>query len=201
MAKAKINRVHDAESGVSTFTMVESKELVECNSIVLLGPVGVVPTAEVLKRNAEYWSKLPLIVRRLVQHGINAKVGDSASDPKDGIKVMQTAWQGLVEGKWSQGGGRGASLDPLDVAIKTETIKQIQNRRGGTQLAAKEFFTNAESPEAAFRGACSKDIPRAKVTNLWERLIAGETAYVEDMAAVELRKAERAAAAMVPAKK
>lgn len=51
-------------------------------------------------------SDLPAdMVTRLALHGLNAKVGDSASDPNDNaIEQMRKTWGELLEGNWSARG-------------------------------------------------------------------------------------------------
>lgn len=66
----------------------------------------------------DFWETVPTMIRHLILHGINGKVGDTvAAKDKDGPKTMADSWKALVAGTWSQGGG-GSPLDTYTVVLR-----------------------------------------------------------------------------------
>ena len=97
MAAKRIDRKIDIETGNVTFT--------------------VVATGEALTVNA---SELSEEVRnRVVIHGLNAKVGDSAADPEvDAMAQLVSTWDQLKSGTWNvRGTGGGARVTVLAEAM------------------------------------------------------------------------------------
>ncbi len=106
MPQKRINRKKDYETGVVTFTVMESGEELVC---------------EVEKVFPGY-GKMTSIAQHLAVHAVNAKVGDSAADPNSGssLAAMTTTWDQLVSGEWSargEGGSGGARVTVLAEAI------------------------------------------------------------------------------------
>ncbi len=89
----------------------------------------------------EFWAKLPAIVRHLILHGVNGKVGDTvASKDKDGFTTMADSWNALVAGTWSSGGG-GATLDTYIVVLRqavSDALVAIGAKRVDADKAARE---------------------------------------------------------------
>lgn len=62
------------------------------------------------------------IKSRLVMHGMNAKVGDSAAgcNGQDAVDAITSTWNSLKEGKWTErvsGGGDKVSLSAIKGAL------------------------------------------------------------------------------------
>ena len=102
MAAKRIDRKIDPASGDVTFT--------------------VVGTGETLTVNAKALSID--IQTRVVMHGLNAKVGDSAADPNvDAMKQLVSTWDQLVAGSWNTRGGGGGPR----VTVLAEAMFEVQS--------------------------------------------------------------------------
>lgn len=104
MAKKRINREKDFNKGSVKFTVLETGAELVCNL-----------------------SELPKeITNHLLVHAINAKVGDSAADPKvDAMTAMQETWAQLVAGEWNARSGEGSGAGRVTllaegIALATE---------------------------------------------------------------------------------
>ncbi len=111
MAQKRIDRKKDYEGGTVTFTVLETSEQLVCDVAQLF------PS----------FDKLPSIAKHLAVHAVNAKVGDSAADPKldNAIAAMQITWDQLVAGEWSARGEGGAG--GARITVLAEAIAQVKN--------------------------------------------------------------------------
>lgn len=108
MAKQRIKRSIDSDKNVVTFTIVKSgKELV-------VNPKDFTPE----------------IIARLILHGINGKVGDSAADPKlDPMEQLVATVDQLKTGTWAQrssGSGGGSQSTLLAEALIRVTGQDME---------------------------------------------------------------------------
>lgn len=104
MAQQRIKRSIDSEAGNVTFEIVASG-------------------AKLVVKAADFSAD---IQSRLILHGINGKVGDSAADPKlDAMEQLQATVKQLTEGTWAAraSGGGGASSTLLSEALIRVTGK------------------------------------------------------------------------------
>ncbi len=109
MAQKRIHRDKDNDGGKVTFTVLESGEVLECN-------VGEIFPG---------FKDLSSVAKRLAVHAVNAKVGDSAADPKEpAYEAMKTTWDQLVAGEWSTRGEGGAG--GARVTVLAEAIAQVK---------------------------------------------------------------------------
>ncbi len=126
--ESRIIRTRNIASGLISFLDKRSKKTVTCDARDLfkdlpeagfdIAPFDYSVRAEQDANWLEFWTALPLIVRHLILHGINGKVGDTvASKDKDGPKTMRESWKALVGAIWSQGGG-GSPLDTFTVVLR-----------------------------------------------------------------------------------
>lgn len=109
MAQKRIDRKINVEKGTVTFTVLADGSQLVCN-------VGEV---------APKYEKLPTVAQRLLFHAVNAKVGDSAADPKleSPMLAMETTWKQLLAGEWtSRGEGGGGSRR----TVLAEAIAQVK---------------------------------------------------------------------------
>ena len=96
MSAKRIDRNIDVETGNVTFT--------------------VVGTGEVLTVNANELSKE--VQTRVMMHGLNAKVGDSAADPEaNAMTQLISTWEQLKSGTWNVRGSGGARVTVLAEAM------------------------------------------------------------------------------------
>lgn len=111
----------------------------------------------------EFWTSLPAILRHLVLHGVNGKVGDTvASADKDGPKTMAASWAALKAQTWSQGGG-GSPLDTYTVVLRemiSDALVSIGVKKAEAQkttrdnhAAAYRLFIEALTPVVKGEGA------------------------------------------------
>lgn len=118
MAQKRIDRKKDFDAGVVTFTVLDNGEQLVCN----------------LADVAPGFDKMPAITRHLLVHAVNAKVGDSAADPKEAAMVaMITTWDQLVKGEWSArgegtGGARVTVLAQAIAKVKDKTVEEVAAR-------------------------------------------------------------------------
>ena len=141
MAAKRIDRKIDLETGNVTFTIVET------------GKSLVVNASELSEE----------IRNRIVMHGLNAKVGDSAADPDaDAHTQLASTWEQLKEGTWNTRGGGGAAR----VTVLAEAMFAVQN--GDLTLDAIVDLLEAMSKEQR------RDIPKkhAKVKSAMEEIKA-----------------------------
>ena len=102
MAAKRIDRQIDVETGNVTFTVMDS------------GKALVVNASELSEE----------IRTRVLMHGLNAKVGDSAADPEvDAFTQLVSTWDQLVGGTWNVRGSGGGSR----VTVLAEAMFAIQN--------------------------------------------------------------------------
>ena len=106
MAKQRIKREKDFETGSVTFTVLETGESL---------------TVNVADVSAE-------LTNHLLVHAINAKVGDAAADPKvDAMEAMSNVLQQLKDGTWTSkaGGGGGQKSTQLSEALVRVTGQDL----------------------------------------------------------------------------
>lgn len=112
MAKKRINREKNVETGVVTFTNIADGQTVECD----------------VKQIFPQYAELSDVQRQAVMHAINAKVGDSAADPNaDAVEAMKSTWANLVNGEWNtrSAGEGGTRITQLAKALQRVTGKDM----------------------------------------------------------------------------
>ena len=155
MAARRINRTIDLSSGTVTF--------------------DVIATGQALVASASELSDE--IKLRLMLQGINAVVGDSASDPNvDALSLMEARWGKLKEGQWtvrSTGTGTprvtmfaeavaiAAKVSVEDAIEKLATMSDEERKelRGhsGVKLAMQEIRAKRAAEEAKKAKKAAKD--------------------------------------------
>ncbi len=96
-----------------------------------------------------FWLDLPIIVRHLILHGINGKVGDTvAAKDKNGPETMTASWKALCANIWSQGGG-GSPLDTYTVVLREMVSDALVST--GTKRVEADKVTR-DDPAAAYMG-------------------------------------------------
>ena len=226
--ESRVIRTRNIESGVISFEDVKTKKTVLCAARDLFpfesftdpAPKDEKDSDKVARLEvgdkvwSDFWTGLPVIVRHLILHGVNGKVGDTvASADKDGPKTMRASWKALVAGTWSQGGG-GSPLDTYTVVLRemiSDALVSIGHKKADAQKAAREnhagayrLFIESLTPAVKDENAESRI---ARVTegfnNVWPTIQA--TAKTEadrrDNAAPVVDVAALLAAATLPAKK
>ncbi len=135
--ESRVIRTRNIATGVISFLDKPSKKTLVCEARDLFEPLNDARREAGLYRLDElfdyekpveddanwlkFWLELPSIIRHLILHGINAKVGDTvAAKDKDGFATMSDSWKALCAGTWSQGGG-GSPLDTYTVVLR-ETV-------------------------------------------------------------------------------
>ena len=139
MSAKRIDRKIEIENGNVTFT--------------------VLATGKELVVNANELSED--IRNRILMHGLNAKVGDSAANPEvDAFAQLVSTWDQLKEGTWNTRGGGGAAR----VTVLAEAMFAVQN--GDLSLDAIVDQLDAMSKEQR------RDIPKkyAKVKASMEEI-------------------------------
>lgn len=100
----RISREVNAEAGAVTFTVTESGASLTCALAELPDDVKV----------------------RLMLHGLNAKVGDSAADKNtDALEKMTGVWDSLKAGEWTQ---RGGGESGPRITILAEALARVRDR-------------------------------------------------------------------------
>ena len=114
MAKQRIKREKDFEKGTVSFTVLDTGD-----------SFGVKV------------SDLPEEIKTaLLVHGINAKVGDAAADPKvDPMAAMQSVWEQLKSGTWAarsagDGTGRVTVLAEALQKVTGQPMDDVQDKLG-----------------------------------------------------------------------
>lgn len=138
MAKAKESRVirtRNIGAGTISFLDKPSKKTLVCDMADLFPSMS-------REEFDKFWASLPVILRHLVLHGVNGKVGDTvASKDKDGFTTMSDSWAALCADTWSQGGG-GSPLDTYTVVLRqavSDALVAIGFKRvDATKAAAKD---------------------------------------------------------------
>ena len=126
--ESRVIRTRNIATGVISFLDKPSGKTLVCNARDLW-PADTFESEEAW---LEFWTALPIIVRHLVLHGINGKVGDTvAAKDKDGFATMSDSWKALCAGTWSQGGG-GSPLDTYTVVLR-ETVSDAMVAACGTK--------------------------------------------------------------------
>lgn len=137
MSKKRIDRKVNVESGAVTFTVLDTGKVLAAN-------ISDFPDA---------------IVRRLVLHGINAKVGDSAANPDvDAYEALSSTLEQLKAGTWNVKGAGGASR----VTILAEAIARVKNK--STEEVMETFDAQEEAlSEEGFKAWKAKLAKNPKV--------------------------------------
>lgn len=125
MAKKRIDREKNIESGTVTFTVIETGAKLEC---------------DVTKLFPQY-ADFSEVQRQAVIHAINAKVGDSAANPKeDALTVMTSTWENVLAGDWNvRGTGEGST--------RTTLLAEAVQRVTGQEMDAVTEKLNSMSDE------------------------------------------------------
>lgn len=118
MAKARIKREFNVETGIMAFTELASSERLECDLNALYP--GYADMTEIAKRG--------------VGHFVNAKCGDSAADPTNpAIPQIRGTWDLLVgsagdgsDGVWSSRGDGTGGTKQTDLAVAVFTVMSTQ---------------------------------------------------------------------------
>lgn len=109
MAQKRIDRKRDYEAGTITFTVLDTGEQLVCD------------IAQLFPGYADFSP----VAKHLAVHSVNAKVGDSAADPKEpAMAAMTTTWDQLVAGEWSSRGEGGAG--GTRITVLAEAIAQVK---------------------------------------------------------------------------
>ena len=102
MAAKRIDRKIDVVTGDVTFTVVDTGKFLVVNASELSDDIRT----------------------RVLMHGLNAKVGDSAADPEaDAFTQLVSTWDQLKAGTWNTRGGGGAAR----VTVLAEAMFATQN--------------------------------------------------------------------------
>jgi len=118
MAKKRIDRSIDLANSTVTFTVMDTSESLSA-------------------RVADFPAD---IVNRLILHGINAKVGDSAADPTvNAFDALKSTVEQLIAGTWNVRGSGGGPR----VTVLAEALSQVT----GQPLDAVVDKLDAMSPE------------------------------------------------------
>jgi len=113
MAKARIKREKDFENGSVTFTVIET---------------GKSMTVNVNDYSDE-------IKNKLLVHAVNAKVGDSAADPKeDALAAMVKTHEQLAAGNWSS---RGEGTGGAKTTLLLEAMQRVFPDRSEEEIREK----------------------------------------------------------------
>ena len=153
MAKQRIKREKDFDKGLVKFTDIATGAELEVD-------VNKLPDA---------------IKTSLLVHGVNAKVGDSAADPKvDAMEAMKTTWEQLKEGIWAarssgDGAGRttvlaealqrvtGQELEAVNAKLSEMSDEEKKDLRKHGQVKSAIADIKAEKAKAAAKAAKSTD--------------------------------------------
>lgn len=153
MAKQRIKREKDFASGEVNFTVIETGDNFKVN-------VNDLP--EDIKTS-------------LLVHGVNAKVGDAAADPKvDAMVAMKATWDQLKEGVWaarSSGDGTGRTtvlaealqrvteqdLEAVQAKLAEMSDEEKKDLRSHAQVKSAIADIKAEKAKAAAKAA-AKDV-------------------------------------------
>lgn len=108
MAKARIKRESNVETGTQTFTELATSEILVCDAHALYPG----------------YDDMSPVAKRGVLHFLNAKCGDSAADPSEpAIPQITDTWNALVgpagdgsDGVWSQRGDGTGGVKQTDLA-------------------------------------------------------------------------------------
>ena len=153
MAKQRIKREKGFDTGKVKFTVIETGEDFE---------VDVSDLPDDIKTS-------------LLVHGVNAKVGDSAADPKvDAMAAMKATWAQLKDGTWAaraagDGSGRitvlaealqkvtGKSPEEVQEKLADMTDEEKKDLRNHAQVKSAIADIKAEKAKAAAKIA-AKDV-------------------------------------------
>ncbi len=198
--ESRVIRTRDVTHGTISFEDVKTKKTVLCDARNLWDAGTWADDGAWLT----WWQGLPIIVRHLILHGINGKVGDTvASKDKDGPKTMRASWAALVAQTWSQGGG-GSPLDTYTVVLR-EMVRDALVSIGWKKTDAEK--KTREAPAAAYRLFVESLTPKGGnvdegFANVWPTLekTARTEAGRRDNAAPVVDVAALLAAATLPKK-
>jgi hypothetical protein len=166
MAKARIKREKNWKDGVVTFTDLGTEKTLACNCDTLF-PMYNMSVAEAIEHlqliedgETPVYGEVP---KRGICHFLNAKVGDSASDPDDdAIDQMVATNTALEEGRWSlKGDGTGAGGRISDVITALFNLA-IENGEDVTEVMVADWFNGLPDEGAADVGQGSKKSWKAK---------------------------------------
>lgn len=180
--EARIRRTRNIATGVISFEDIKAKKTVTCNIRDLFPSMSD-------DEFAEFWADLPIIVKHLVLHGVNGKVGDTvAAKDKDGPATMLASWEALMGGTWSQGGG-GSPLDTYTVVLR-EMVSDALVSIGRKRVDADKM--TRDDPAVAYMGYIVHLTPKGTEAtrkkgfdNVWPK--------VEKAAQVEASRRDKAA--------
>ncbi len=125
MAKKRIDRKFDVETGIQTFTEVASNESIAC---------------DLHKLFADYDSFNEL-QKRVIGHAINAKCGDSAADPSEpAIPQITKTWDNLLAGTWAERASGEGAVRVTDLAqaianVMTAAGKEVTEKDVAASMA------------------------------------------------------------------
>ena len=125
MAKKRIDRKFNVETGVQTFTEVASNDAVECDAHKLY----------------PMYDEFNEIQRRGVGHFLNAKCGDSAADPSaPAIPQITKTWENLQNAIWAERAMGEGSVRITDLAkaianVMTAAGKETEEKEVAAAMA------------------------------------------------------------------
>lgn len=137
MAKKRIDRKFDVETGVHTFTELATEESLQCD----------------VTRIFPNYAEMSEVGKRLVGHAINAKVGDSAADPeKPTMEQLRATWDTLLDGKWtSRGDGTGVGGRISDVVTALFNLAIAAGKEVTEQAVADWYGGKSDDEKKTWR--------------------------------------------------
>ena len=112
MSKPRIKREKKWEAGEVVFTDLNTKDTLTCDMAELFPFYNMDVAAAIDYLGSLETPEAPVlgeVQKRGICHMVNAKVGDSASDPNDSaVDQMDAVWGALKDGNWGRASGTGA---------------------------------------------------------------------------------------------
>lgn len=138
MAKQRIKREKNFDTGHVKFTVIETGADFEIN-------VNDLP--EDIKTS-------------LLVHGVNAKVGDSAADPKvDAMEAMQGTWEQLKSGVWA---ARSSGDGSARITILAEALQKVTGQELEAVQAKLADMSDEEKKDLRLHGQVKSAIADIK---------------------------------------
>lgn len=161
MPKARINRDRNVENGIVTFTEIASGESVTCD------------VTEIFPGYADFNE----VQKQAILHAINAKVGDSAADPKESAcDAFRRVWSQLKEGVWNaRGSGDGGSR----VTVLAEAIAAVKGIDLDAVVAKLADMTKEQKAELAKHPQVAAKMDEIKARRAAEKARAAKKAAAD----------------------
>jgi len=141
MAERKFDKVVNAKTGVGYIKEIATSDRCDFSLRVLFG---------------DLWEKLSPVQRRIVCHGVTAKLGDivntwkpakkpAEGDPKTPVEAARATWATIQSGLWSGGAGSASSTPILRAMIVSrvmilELYPNISAARAAVTRDSREAF-------------------------------------------------------------